>query len=150
MRRNSITGEADGGGSSGEEGCKACTHCGKLVPASYHYCTSCGANMDAQGSPIWLPVPSPSSSQGGHRPPSRRFSREPAEFNDMGTAGAARQIVASVPESGRCPARPPYSGYPLVPVIKKKTEDLAVVSLICAVASFVFFPVLPAIVAVAL
>jgi hypothetical protein len=132
-------------------GPRVCFRCGKLVSPDDLYCISCGSDLKAP------PVPG----QAG--------AADPGDFQ------ASRQVnvppgTNAYPPSGALPPpdyggyyyQPPpaYPGYPTpqrypAPYYSpgytaKKTDEMAVISLICALGSFIIFPFFPAIAAIIL
>ena len=129
-----------------EEGYKACLRCGKLVPAGSSFCTSCGADLKAD------PV---AGLQGAVRP---------GDFTASGVGAPAFIPAPPAAPAGTAPAAAPYPAYPPPPhypsptyfrpyacgYTARQTDNLAVFSLVCALASFVILPLIPAVVAIAL
>ena len=121
----------------GEPGYVACLNCGKLMPSSAVFCNSCGADLRIR--------------------------------QNLGTGTAAYHPWAAPPPGPGVPPPngvggpppgylPPYQqqayGYPYVypyqhPYRARKTDEMAIVSLICALASFVILPFFPAVAAIA-
>jgi hypothetical protein len=105
-----------------------CLRCGKLVPGADNFCISCGSDLKAP----------PLSGQYG--------VTEAAAFNGLGsgpyTGGGPPSYSAAYPAAAWTPAAYPRA--------IRKTEELAVISFICGIASFVMLPFIPAIAAVIL
>ncbi|MEW6552925.1 MAG: DUF4190 domain-containing protein [Actinomycetota bacterium] len=123
-------------------GYKACMRCGKLMPDGAAFCNSCGADLGAAASP---------GLQGAVGPQDFKSA--------MGLGGTPQAVPPPVPpgEAPPSPGQPPpvppgpypaYGPYPLVSG-QRRTDDLAVVSLVCALASFLILPILPAVAAIA-
>ncbi len=109
-----------------------CLRCGKLVSSQDSFCVSCGSDLKAPAVP----------GQSG-------VLRE-GDFADLMAAGRQADAVPASyinPYEGAYPGIQPYA----MPVYNtRRTEELAVISLVCAVGSFVVLPLFPAIAAVIL
>ncbi len=132
----------------GKSGHKACLRCGKIMAAEASFCNTCGADLRA------APVP---GMQG---------AVDPYDFRGFGAPGAAPGMAArpaaySVPpppsmgvvaqRAQTVPLRTTTAaGRPYVPGYERgKTDGLAIVSITCAIASFVVLPFIAAIAAIA-
>jgi Domain of unknown function (DUF4190) len=105
-----------------------CLRCGKLVSGADNFCVSCGSDLKAP------PLSGQSSVAGA------------VAFNGLGpglqTGGGPPPYATAYPAAAWTPV-----AYPLA---LRKTEELAVISFICGIASFVMLPLIPAIAAVIL
>lgn len=121
---------------------KTCVRCGKLMPAGAAFCNSCGADLNAAPSP------------------GLRGAVDPADFKSvMGAEAApAPRAFAAPPQGQPSPISPgPYPAFPATPAYglypplyrQRKTDDLAIASLVCAVASFTVLPFFAAVAAIA-
>lgn len=113
-------------------GCRVCLRCGKLVPEGDAFCTSCGSSL--KGAPL----------------PGVQGSVAPGEFEAMRRGPAPMSPAAAVPACPT-PAYPAYGGAPAYhppPVAARRTDELAIVSLVCGIGSFAVLPLVAAIAAV--
>jgi Domain of unknown function (DUF4190) len=126
---------------------KACQNCGKLVSSTESFCTSCGTNLKLPPQPGQPGAVDPADFKGagsGPVPP-------PAYPYPAYTQPYSPPVVGGPQVPG---VYPPYQGvqkpYYSTGYLARKTDEMAIVSLICGVASFVIFPLLPAIAAIIL
>jgi hypothetical protein len=127
---------------------KVCMRCGKLMPAGAAFCNSCGADLTAASIP---------GLQG---------AVDPVDFKAaMGvvpiavTAAAPAALPAPLPPPGQSSpgllvpyaastATTAYGPYPSL-YLQRRTDNLAIVSMVCAIASFLMLPLFPAVAAIA-
>lgn len=169
--------ETEGGSGRGY---KVCLRCGKLAPLAGSYCTACGADLRAPSSPgregcmdvagfkasreprAQPPRPGASpqpQAQPGYRKPSPPAPRQPyASYQGpwrYETTTPGHRVPGSVPPQ---PAGGGYQGGYQGPAVyqqgpsyaPRKTEIMALASLLCAAASFFLLPLIPAVAAVIL
>jgi hypothetical protein len=164
----------EGEGGKDREGYAVCLRCGKLVPAAGSFCTACGADLKAPPSPgregstdvesfrnsrqpgNAPPVPYPPLYQPS--PPNYRES-VPAQQQPYAGCQGPRQYQPPSPGYGEPQAavtQQPYAGHPepqqLQPLTRarRKTDEIALASLLCGVASFILLPLIPAVAAIIL
>jgi ribosomal protein L40E len=126
-----------------ENGYKVCLRCGKLMPSGSSYCNSCGADLSGPPQP---------GRQGAVSPAQFRRSSEEGIWDQAGGTAAGEQPAAYTARTpavvpSHAPAAGAYSHYPSL-YRQRKTDTLAIASLVCAIASFVLLPLLPAIAAI--
>jgi hypothetical protein len=129
-------------------GVKACLNCGKLVSPNESFCTSCGSNLKSPPQPGQAGSVDPANFKGsGAKPPPPAGYTYPAPTQPP----TAATIGGQTPAPGTSPVYqgPPAPQY-MPGFVTRKTDELAIVSLICGVASFVILPLLPAIAAIIL
>ncbi|MDI6829730.1 MAG: DUF4190 domain-containing protein [Actinomycetota bacterium] len=117
----------------------ACRHCGKLMPSTACYCHACGRELGAADAAVWgTGIYGTESGSGVASPP-----------------GAVAPPPGPPPP---CPSPYPYRpgspywpAYPCQPPYRpRRMDEAAVISLVCALASFVILPFFPAVAAIAL
>lgn len=126
---------------------KACLRCGKLMSAGARYCNSCGADLQARPTP---------GLQGSVAPAEFAASLQESRTPAAGTSPAALPRAASTPGPAPPPAAAPYGApgpspvYPYYPAVyaQRKTDDLAIASLVCAIASYILLPLVAAVAAI--
>lgn len=145
-------------GTSKASGYGVCLRCGKLMPAEASFCNSCGAYLNAdpvvglQGSVA--PALFRSLRMGGPVP-GAQFTAEPSVEPPAATAVTGTP-AAAMPSPGQGDVqRPPSRAAPMADHglraghTRPKTDIMAVISLVCAIASFLV-PLIPAVAAIAL
>jgi len=130
------------------DGLKACLRCGKLVSGADSFCNSCGADLKASPVPGQAGAVDPADFGGP-----RQVYTPPSQYTGPGAAPAP----PSYPAGGYTAAAQAYPSYqgpppPYYPAVFKarRTDELAIISLICGIGSFAVFPLLPAIAAIIL
>jgi|GEM_PF-1146959 len=164
--------EDEGGPGRGYE---VCLRCGKLVPAASSFCTACGADLTVSpstglkgstdidsyqssrqpGTPAPGPYPAPyPPASPGYRSSSSAVSKQP----QAGYQGPWQYQPAAPGYQADGPTGPqqvyrggqdPWGFQPAV-YTARKTEVMALASLLCAVASFALLPLIPAVAAIIL
>ena len=126
---------------------KVCMRCGKLMPAGATFCNSCGADLMAAAAPGLQGAVSPREFEAamgaGPLPP-------PAAV-PAASWGTPPPLVQPLP-----PYTQPYPTHAAAhlygpyqtPYPRSKTDDLAIASLVCAIASFTILPFFTAVAAI--
>lgn len=120
-----------------EKGYLACLRCGKIMPAEASFCNSCGADLKQE--PL----------------PGVRGAVEPSDFKPAAAIpapnvqGRPMPLMAAGPGQRPLPQPPFQQPYRALPR-RRRTDGFALASLICALASFMFLPVIPALAAIVL
>jgi Domain of unknown function (DUF4190) len=107
----------------GDPAQKVCLSCGKLVSSDDRFCISCGCDLRSAPTPGFSGAVSASA------------------FGGLSAASGQISVPAPYPAPG--PLAAPYYRV-------KKTDDMAIISLICALASFFVLPFIPAVAALIL
>lgn len=164
--------ESEGG--SGQ-GYRVCLRCGKLVDASSSFCTACGANLQAPASPGWEGSTDIDSFQGSrqpvvmapgpypppYRPPSPGYQAPAPQVPEhLYTGYQGQRQYQPAPPAHQVPGptvpqqvNTDHQGtWPYQPAVytARKTDVMALASLLCAAASFFLLPLLPAVAAIIL
>jgi hypothetical protein len=132
----------------GNGGYKVCLKCGKVVSASDVFCVSCGADLKGEPRPGEAGAVDPDLFKGT----SPQFATPAAQ--PYGTAAGAyppnpvagQQAAVAYPPPGGVAVPPPYPP----PFAVRKNDDMAVISLVCGIASFFIIPLFPAMAAIVL
>ena len=165
----------NGGQEGSRQGYEVCLRCGKLLPAASSFCTACGAELAASpstgrkgstdidsfqssrlpGTPAPGPYPAPfPPASPGYRVPSSAVSKQPqAGYRGPwayqparpGPQAAGPVVPQQIDAGGQAAWRyqpPAYTA--------RKTDVMALASLLCAAASFVLLPLIPAVAAIIL
>jgi len=129
-------------------GYRACLRCGKIMPAAALYCNSCGADLSAEPAPglrgaatlegFGESLRSSQVPETGTSP----AARPPSTTDGSSTETAAGSYYRAAPPS--CPA---YAYSPLA-YAQRRTDNLAIASLACALASYALVPILAAVAAI--
>ena len=164
----------DSEGGSGQ-GYEVCLRCGKLLPAASSFCTACGAELAASPStgqrgstdidsfqssrqpgtsaPGAYPAPYPPASP-GYQVPEPEVSKQthtiyqgPRQYQSA--APGHQETGPAVPQQVDMGGQPPW-GYQQYAYPTRKTEVMALASLLCAAASFILLPLVPAVAAIIL
>ncbi|NPV60849.1 MAG: DUF4190 domain-containing protein [Actinobacteria bacterium] len=122
----------------GEPGYVACLNCGKLMSSSAVFCNSCGVDLRIRqnlgtGTAAYHQWAAPPPGQGS--PPPHIPGGPPPGYPPPYQQSA-------YPYPYTYPYQPPYR--------TRKTDEMAIISLVCALASFVILPFFPAVAAIAL
>lgn len=122
---------------------RACLCCGKLVSADDYFCVSCGRDLKATPRPGRagsVPVP---DFEGA-----RRAGEGDGAYAPPGTFayGPVSRYAAGPYQAGY----PPPTAYGAPIFMVRKTDEMAIISFICAIAGFVVFPFIPAVAAIIL
>ncbi len=122
-----------------ENGYLACRHCGKLMPSTARYCHACGRELGAADDAVWgTGIYGAGPGSGVATPP-----------------GGATPLPSPPPPCPSLypyrPAPPRWPPYPYQsPYRPRRMDETAVISLVCALASFAILPFFPAVAAIAL
>ena len=126
-------------------GYRACLRCGQIMPAAALYCHSCGADLSAEPAPglrgaatlegFGESLRSSQVPETGTSP----AARPPSTTDGSSTETAAGSYYRAAPPS--CPA---YAYSPLA-YAQRRTDNLAIASLACALASYALVPILAAV-----
>jgi hypothetical protein len=141
----------EGGGfgmDTGEgNGYQTCMRCGKLMPAGASFCNSCGADLSAMPAPGLQGAVSPAQFAGA-----LQSGRVPEAAGPPVNYPAMETTLYPTWKPGAPPFPPQQAAlaYQHQPMLyrQRKTDGLAIASLICAVASFALLPLLPAVAAI--
>ena len=140
---------------------QVCLRCGKLMPAAAAFCNSCGADLKATATP---------GLQGAVDPVD--FAAAVGAAHAAVAAAAPAALAAPSPPPGQLshgypgpypastatPTYGPYPAYTVSPAYgpypslyrQRRTDNLAIASMVCAIASFLILPLFPAVAAIAM
>lgn len=136
----------------GEKSHKVCLRCGKLMPAEAFFCNSCGADLRAEPAPGLQGAVDPADFKGSSAcGPAPGKAAVPATYPAVYPAPPPTSlgaVPAGVQPYPAPPVPPAYHPYAVI-YGQRKTDDLAIISIACAVASFVILPFFAAVAAIA-
>lgn len=136
--------EDEGGPGQGYE---VCLRCGKLLPAASSFCTACGAALATSPSTGQRGSTDIESFQSSRHPGTLASGPYPAPY--MPASPGYQADGPTGPQQVYKGGQDPWGFQPYA-YTARKTEVMALASLICAVASFALLPLIPAVAAIIL